>query len=511
MMNLRPYQIEAVEAIEKEWQKFQRELLVLPTGCGKTIVFCNVAKHQTSSGRVLILAHRDELIEQARDKYKMLTGDNAAKEKAETTCIGSELPVAVGSVQTLQRKSRLDKFDQDYFSTIIVDEAHHILADSYQNVVNHFPRAKVLGVTATPDRGDKKKLSEYFDGIAYEYKLKQAIDDGYLCQIMARTVPLKIDVSEVKITAGDFQVNSIAAQLGPLLPEIAEAIEKYAADRKTVVFLPLVEISQEFCDILRGDGVDAREVNGNSVDRKETLEWFDKAGPGSVLCNAMLLTEGWDCPSCDCVVVLRPTKIRSLYVQMVGRGTRLSPGKKNLLILDFLWLAGKHDLCRPAELATDNDEDKKFITAASFDGDIDLFNAERDAVTERKNKLAEELEKHRGDAEMLIDPIHWAVDHNCINEIADYHPVFRWEFKPVSEKQMAWLKKKNFNTEGMTRGSASALMTAFMNHTPATRNQRGWIYHNLGWTWEQTAELSFAEAQEIIVENKDDYAKQLGW
>lgn len=143
--------------------------------------------------------------------------------------------------------------------------------------------------------------------------------------ITAKTVPLEIDMSEVKVSLGDFEVGSIAESLEPYLPKIADAIRQEASDRKTVVFCPLISIAQELAGMIPG----AREINGGSDDRKETLEWFDRAGAGAVLCNAMLLTEGWDCPSCDCVVVLRPTKIRSLYAQMIGRGTRLFPGRES--------------------------------------------------------------------------------------------------------------------------------------------------------------------------------------
>ena len=132
--------------------------------------------------------------------------------------------------------------------------------------------------------------------------------------------------------------------LDPYLDKIADEMRTYCAGRKTVVFLPLIETSRRFCALLQARGIRAAEVNGNSDDRAEILADF-AAGEDDVLCNSMLLTEGWDCPSVDCIVVLRPTKIRSLYAQMIGRGTRLSPGKENLLILDFLCLCKKHNLC----------------------------------------------------------------------------------------------------------------------------------------------------------------------
>lgn len=491
-MRLRPYQEEALNAIESGWVDQQKLLLVLPTGTGKTVVFSQVAKNRSAHGRVLIMAHRDELIEQARDKYRSLTGDDTAKEKAESSCIGSSLPVVVGSVQTLQNQKRLERFANNYFSTVIVDEAHHVMADSYQNVLNHFPQAKVLGVTATPDRGDRKSLGMYFDNLAYEYSLRQAVADGYLCKLRAHTIPIKIDMSSVKIRVGDFEVNSIAEALAPYLPEIARAIKEYAGDRKTVVFLPLVSIAQEFRDILLDEGLDAREVNSSSPDRKETLEWFDNAGPGSVLCNAMLLTEGWDCPSVDCVVVLRPTAIRSLYVQMIGRGTRPAPGKEDLLILDFLWLSQKHDLCRPADLSTDNAEDKKAVTNESIKEEIDLFGAASDAVEVRRNKLAEELAKNRLKTARLIDPLQWFVSIGDM-ALTDYEPMFQWEMDNPTEKQIRMLENNGIDPTGIQKGQACQIIDRIINRRQAglaTARQvmclerRG--YRDVGmWTFEQ--------------------------
>lgn len=465
-MRLRPYQEEAIRAVESGWRDQQKQLLVLPTGTGKTIVFSQIAKDRTATGRVLIMAHRDELIEQARDKYRSLTGDETAKEKAADSCLGSALPVVVGSVQTLQNDRRLERFSPDYFQTLIVDEAHHAMSDSYQKVLGHFPGAKVLGVTATPDRGDRRSLGRYFDSLAYEYSLRQAVSDGYLCNLKALTVPISIDMSSVKVKVGDFEVNSIAETLEPYLPEIARAIRKHAGDRKVVVFLPLVSIAQEFMEILKEEGLDAREVNGNSPDRKETLEWFDKAGPGSVLCNAMLLTEGWDCPSVDCVVVLRPTKIRSLYVQMIGRGTRPAPGKNDLLILDFLWMSQKHDLCKPADLSTDTTEDKETVTKQSVSEEIDLFDAASDAVEARRRKLAEELAANQRKKVKLIDPLQWFVSIGDM-DLADYEPVFGWESDDATAKQVKMLESNGIDPTGIKRGQASQIIDRIINRRSA--------------------------------------------
>ena len=210
-----------------------------------------------------------------------------------------------------------------------MDEAHHVLADGYQRILEHFDAAKVLGVTATPDRGDMRNLGAVFETLAYEYTLPRAIREKYLCRIEAMTIPLKLDISGVKISAGDYALGSLGGALEPYLEQIAAEMAKVCLKRKTVVFLPLIATSQKMRSILERYGFRAAEVNGDSTDREQVLAAFDR-GDTNVLCNSMLLTEGWDCPSVDCIVVLRPTKIRSLYCQMVGRGTRLHPGKESL-------------------------------------------------------------------------------------------------------------------------------------------------------------------------------------
>ena len=356
-MELRPYQEAARAAIHGEWDQGRRKtLLVLPTGTGKTIVFAAVAEDQVRRGeRVLVLAHRGELLEQAAQKIGAVCHLGCSVEKAEQTSEGSWFRITVGSVQTLMREARLERFAPNHYGTIIVDEAHHILSDSYQRVLDHFPEANVLGVTATPDRGDMRNLGQFFDSLAYEYRITQAIKDGYLCKIKAQTIPIKLDMTGVGTQAGDYKAADVGHALDPYLDRIADEMWIYCAGRKTVVFLPLIETSRRFCALLRERGFRAAEVNGSSEDRTEILADFS-AGRYDVLCNSMLLTEGWDCPGVDCIVVLRPTKVRSLYCQMIGRGTRLAPGKDHLLVLDFLWHTTRHELCRPACLICESAE-----------------------------------------------------------------------------------------------------------------------------------------------------------
>lgn len=465
-MELRPYQIEAKNAVFAEWEKGNKKtLLVLPTGTGKTIVFSSITADCVRNGeRVLILAHRSELLEQAADKLNQSTGLGCAVEKAEETCLGSWFRVVVGSVQSLMRESRLKQFPQDYFNSIIVDEAHHCISDSYQRVLQYFADAKVLGVTATPDRGDMRNLGSYFQSLAYEYTLPKAIKEGYLCPIKAMTIPIKLDLSGVGVQAGDFKSGDLGTALDPYLYQIADEMAKYCMNRKTVVFLPLIKTSQKFRDILISKGFRAAEVNGDSADRAQILADFE-AGKYDVLCNSMLLTEGWDCPSVDCIVPLRPTKIRSLYAQMVGRGTRLCPGKDYLLLLDFLWHTERHELCHPAHLICTSEEVAKKMTEnleAAVGCPVDIEAAEKqaseDIVAQREEALAKQLQEMRNRKRKLVDPLQFEMSIQA-EDLANYVPAFGWEMAPPSQKQLQLLEKYGiFPDEIDNAGKAAKLL-----------------------------------------------------
>ena len=466
---LRPYQQQARDRIYAEWDAgHTRTLLVLPTGTGKTIVFASVAADQVRAGdRVLILAHRGELLEQAADKLQRSTGLVSAVEKAESTCLDSWFRVVVGSVQTLQRTARLERFPQDYFGTIIIDEAHHAITDGYRRILDYFSGAKVLGVTATPDRGDMRNLGEVFDSLAFEYKLTDAIKEGYLCKIMAQTIPLQLDITSVTMSGGDYAVGDLGTALDPYLEQIAAEMARRCKSRKTVVFLPLIKTSQKFRDLLNTYGFRAAEVNGQSDDRRQVLADFD-AGKYNVLCNSMLLTEGWDCPSVDCVVVLRPTKVRSLYSQMVGRGTRLSPGKTDLLLLDFLWMTDKHELCRPADLVCEDRTVARQMTEhlaeTGCPEDIEeaAAQASEDVVAQREEALAKQLEEQRRKKAKLVDPLQYEMSIQA-EDLAGYVPAFGWEAGPPSEQQTAALEKLGILPDAVESAGKAALLLDRLN------------------------------------------------
>ena len=447
-MQLRPYQEEAKASIFKEWDKgVKKTLLVLPTGCGKTIVFAKVTEECVRQGKkVLIMAHRGELLEQASNKIEKATGLGCALEKAQSTCLGSWFRIVVGSVQTLQNMNRLKKFPTNYFDTIIIDEAHHCLSDSYQRVLNYFSSADVLGVTATPDRGDMRNLGQYFESLAFEYTLPKAIREGYLSPIKAMTIPLSIDLSSVSMQSGDFKASDIDSALDPYLQSIAEEMKKYCLDKKTVVFLPLVKTSQKFVEILNRAGFKAAEVNGSSADRAQVLQDYED-NKYNVLCNSMLLTEGWDCPDVNCVIVLRPTKVRGLYCQMVGRGTRLAEGKTELLLLDFLWHTERHELCHPASLICENEEVAKKMTenmesnpGCIMDIEEAAQTAAEDVVLQREESLAKELEAMKKRKRRLVDPLQFELSIQA-EDLSNYVPSFGWEMAPASDKQIKALEK----------------------------------------------------------------------
>lgn len=466
-MELRPYQRQAVEAIEDRWAAGDRStLLVQATGTGKTIVMSQVSADAVrKGGRVLVLAHRGELLEQAADKIRSATGLRCSVEKAEQTSVGRFERVTVGSVQTLMRDKRLRALGPDRFTHILVDEAHHAVSSSYAAVLGYFAGAKVLGVTATADRADRRNLGEVFDSLAFEYGMVDAIRDGYLCPIEAQTVPLKIDISQVPMRSGDWAADELGTALDPYLPAIADEMAATGLKGgRTVVFLPLIKTSQKFCRILNERGFRAAEVNGQSEDRAEVLADF-AAGRYDVLCNSLLLTEGWDCPPVECIVNLRPTRSRPLYAQIVGRGTRLSPetGKTHLLLLDFLWATERLDLVHPAHLVASSPEvAKKMVEDAAEKGcPQDLMEAEKkaseDVVAQREEKLAAELAAQRNKRKRLVDPLQFEMSI-ADEDLSGYVPSFGWEMAPASEKQIAALESYGIDPTSIECSGKASLM-----------------------------------------------------
>lgn len=451
-LKLRPYQQAAVDAVAAGWAKWDRQLGVAATGAGKTVIFAHIAKQWVAEGsRVLVLAHRGELVDQAISK---LAAWGVWAQKEMGGCSATQLGVVVvGSVQTFH--SRLDKWPEGHFDLIILDEAHHCLSATWGVVLMHFKTAKVLGVTATPSRSDKRELGEVFQGIAFEVGLLDLIRDGYLCEIRATKLAVELPLSAIR---GDYSLADGERALKPHLAAVAVALAAECWDKKLLVFLPLVETSLKFCEALNRCGLEARHVDGSSGDRAEALRWYAEPGPRA-LCNAMLLTEGFDQPDINAICCLRPTKSGELYMQIVGRGTRLAEGKNHVTLYDPLWLTGDHKLCRPASIIASSALHAAQLQERLNEG-LGLLEAEELARVDVEKALEAQLKaaKKKKAPRGWVDPVHLSI---CLGDadLADYEPTMPWEMLPATPDQVAQLDKLKIHHEGvMTAGLAAALL-----------------------------------------------------
>ena len=361
---LRPYQTQAIRAVAKAWgEGNDRTMIVLATGTGKTTCFAEVIRRRRDAGRgrALVLAHRSELITQAADRLD-LGGISYQIEQADQMAHRHSLygmsDAVVATVQTLRGK-RLAAWPMDAFGTIVVDEAHHVAAAGYRAILDHFGAAKVLGVTATPDRGDGVAVGHVIPHMAYSYGIREGIADGYLCPLRYVEIPsASLDLSTCRLTnqehGRDFSAEDIAKQVknDATLLEIASPIAKECEGRQVLAFMPTVETAHELARVLAGligaGNVASLDATSDRSTRAETLAAY-QAGRIRVLVNCALFTEGFDAPATSAVVIARPTRSRALFAQMVGRGTRIAPGKADCLILNLV-PQSRHSLVSPVDL-----------------------------------------------------------------------------------------------------------------------------------------------------------------
>lgn len=491
----RQYQTDSITSLREGWEdpEVRNQLVVMATGCGKTVVFSLLAADEvTRGGRVLILAHTDELIDQAIDKFQRSTGLSAEKEKAGAYA-SRFARVVVGSVQTMQGDLRLSSWPKDHFSIIVVDEAHRSLARGYQKILNHFAQgsAKVVGVTATADRGDKKTLGEFFHRVAYDYGLIPAVKDGWLVRPLVKTMPVQIDLQGVTSTASsegyDLDRKQVGHRLAPFMDKIAQAIRAEIASEKVLLFLPSVETAQIMSQALITAGISSNWVCGDKnlcPDRAERVKGH-KRGDFQALTNMAVLTEGYDDDSIRNIACLRATKIRSLYAQIVGRGTRplasivpqlnaatsaaervaliKNSAKPHIKILDFLWLYEKHDLCTPASLVTKDDRLAEMMVGKQGD----LLEMEAQAEKDLLKKLEDEVRKNSRKKSVFVDPLALATDLGDV-ELATYQPVTDHEAKEPTAEQLRILANNGIRTEAVkNRGHASALIGKILDRHKA--------------------------------------------
>lgn len=365
-------------------------------------------------------------------------------------------------------------------------------------MLGHFASAQVIGITATPFRSDKQQLATFYQTIPCEISLVELIKEGYLARIVIQSVPVQVDLSAVKTRSGDFREEDLGDAIEPHLAECAEILAEHARGRRTVVFLPLIETSKRFVAACREIGLRAVHVDGE--DRSE-LETFRRRG-ADIICNASLLTTGWDEPSLDCVMVLRPTKSLVLYSQMIGRGTRIHPGKENLLVLDPLFLSDSMDLIRPARLIAQTPQQDQAMTEVLALGEqMDLLEVDAVATEERRRKLAEQLAAQAQRNMRVVDAIEFAVGLGS-PLLLDYEPTMAWEREPVSPKQAAALERMGFGLERVTcKGHANKLLEILFARRDlglATPKQVKWLV-KLGHPDPYAA--TFAEAGEFLDRN----------
>lgn len=465
-MGLRDYQAAFVDAVLSGWSEYDRLLGVAPTGAGKTVMAAELCKRiSAEGGSVLFLVDAKELLKQGADKIGAWCNTVVGLEQGSHHANPGQDRVVVATAQSIAR--RLDKWPDSYFSHIIIDEAHRNTLGAHPSaVLAHFAGAKLLGITATPSRSDKRELSEVYESIAYEIGLSNLIKQGFLSRITVRSVPCNVDLSSVRTQAGDYRASDLGDAVDPHLYELARLLASEAWDRKTVAFLPLVDTSKKFAAACREFGLNAVHVDG--TDREALGEDWQ------VICNAQLLSTGWDEPSVDCVYIVRPTKSTVLYQQMVGRGTRIFKGKEDLLVLDPLWLSSDHRLVRPARLVAKSDEEAK-----SMEGkEGDLLEAQEAAEIDRLENMKKRMAKSAKRNARTMDAIELALTLDD-DALAEYEPEMKWQADAPTERQLETLEKFGINPESITcKGQAKEVLDrvfARMDLKLASVKQMKWL------------------------------------
>lgn len=498
-VELRPYQCAAIDAIRQEFIAGKKStLLVLATGLGKTVVFAEILRRTAAKGRRgLVVAHREELLKQANGKLAAI-GVNAAIEQAGKRAT-ADAPVVVASVQTLKGK-RLQKFAPDAFDLVVIDEAHHATADGYRAVIEHFPSARILGVTATPDRLDGVGLGRVFESCAYKYELHKAIRDGWLAEVRARRIVLKhVDLDGVRTRAGDLETNALAVKMST--PEaihgVARPMIENIGDRQTIAFAVSVEHAHAIATALNTyrEGC-ARAIDGSasSTEREAAVADF-ASGKIQILVNCALYTEGFDAPVTSCIAIARPTKSRALYSQMIGRGTRLFPGKTDCMLLDFVGLVGRHRLAGPADVLADvedplSEEEREEIERLMAEDCLTIDEAAFRS-RERQERLRRKAIVSYTATE--IDPFVGAPVTNML----------RWSGDAATEKQLEALTRAGIEPpQGLTKGDASSWLQVL-----ADRRERGLCTYKQARCLRKRGvdpiNVTFEEASKIISTRRD--------
>lgn len=496
----RHYQTATVTALNQGWAEgFTRQLVVWATGTGKGSLAAMLAEDIVRAGKkMLFFAHRESLIRQTAKRIAEHGGVEVEIEMAgERASLHAQ--VVCASIQTLQSTNRLTGFPDDHFDLVVIDESHHSVADGYVKVMNYFhygaesltegwqvplrgtpykAKCRIVGLTATPDIQGKKSLGDIYQKAVPPYDLLAAVKDGYLVRPISMSIPLKVDLRGLKATrtshGSDISDGALSERLAPVLMELAAQVAAMAKDRKTVVFVPSVECAKIMDKHLREEGMDSSFVSGACPDAMDKLEAFRAKGRGSVIANALMITEGVDIPDVSCVVIARATKARGFYTQMCGRASRPLPGlidhlltaeerraailasaKPNFLILDPLWVSDRLNLVQPYFLVTSNPQKAKLMEDAA--GAVnDLAEMEITAERDLLDALAKEAKKHSKKKARTIDPLTYASLTES-PDIASYQPKSEWDALKPDPGQIAYMEKRGLGAVD-TRGLAELII-----------------------------------------------------
>ena len=595
----------AVAGVEEQFAAGKKSTLVVsPTGSGKTSIIGAIAAREINrGGRVLMLAHREELILQAHARMADM-GIEAAIEKAEQrieshgNLFGGEPAMVIGTVQTI-KGPRMARLPPDYFTMLVTDEAHHAVADSYQNIYKYFRQARHVGFTATADRADGENIGSVFGSLAYEYTLPAAVRDGRLCRIRVVQCETDIDLRNVRTTAGDLNAGDLEEVITPNIETLVNAAAAEVGNRKTLVFTPDVGSAYLTAKALRQVGITAEAVSAglpqcpkccavqpegghscancgfepkrkhcraccsyrpqvfsdepgldpacpncgpvawqrgwksravSSDERRKKLRDYAK-GEFQALVNCALLLEGYDCKEIAAVVLMRPTKSRPLCCQMIGRGTRVAPGKDDLLVVDFAYNTGRHELVSPVKLYVPDGTDEEVVAEVermAAAAPVDILTAMDEAarnVAERRK--AAESRKHvakRNDLDFKVykkSVLYGRVEYDPLSIGAEtiganVESLMAIKGVPATEKQIATLEKLGVRAaSSLSKTAAGQLMNKLVSRIAAnlaslkqiafleTLHRRAGVPYDK----ERMRTLKFDEASVMI----GDLKKKLGW
>jgi superfamily II DNA or RNA helicase len=533
MIQYRPYQEEALTAVRNQLRDHHSTLLVMATGLGKTVVFAQYAAEMLEHGRIMVLAHREELVHQAWSHLQTITGEQPDIEMADWhSSMGPGRPssVVVGTIQTqvsgMKGLGRMTKFDPDDFSLLVIDEAHHAAAKTYRKVVDYYrqnSRCKILGVTATPDRADEKALGVIFKSCAYEYGIHEGVEDGWLVSPEVYMKELQsLDYSWVKTVAGDLN-----------LGEVSEEVERHenvygmshhvldaVGDKKTLIFAASLRQAGLITEILNGERPDSADFVHGKTSKDDRRRMFARYARKEFqfLVNVGVATEGFDDPGIECICQGRPTLSRALYAQCLGRGTRTLPGtidglntaserkdairdsgKPDLTVLDFVGNSGRHRLVSAVDvLGGDCDEevvDRARRKARTTRGDV--LTLLQTAETEIAAEIA--LNQRQKSRRMMEVRAKYSTAKVNPFDTLDLCPVREksWHVgRTPTEKQVAFLQKAGVDTGGLTFTHASQIIDTVIKRRNDGRctYKQARLLKKFG--YDPTS--SFAEAREII-------------